>query len=558
MQSPIIWPRVALTAVAERDARIPPTLRLQPSFVASYLPGADVRSAAKTCEILTAEELEITGPASDATSLLERMKTKELTAVQVVTAFAKRAAIAHQLLACLTDFFLDEALVRAQELDDFYERTGRLAGPLHGLPISIKDHMDVAGHKSSAGFSGDTLNPPATKHSSIAQVLYDAGAGKSTDPPPSVFYCKTNLPQSIMHLETHSFWGEVVNPFNTLLTPGGSSGGCSALVAFGGSPLSIGSDIGGSLRSPAAACGLWTLKPTTLRVPRGAGTIPVPGADSIVGTFGPICRSLRDIELWYSAVVGSQPWLREYDLVPIPWRISAPLRWSGAEGRIRVGVMWNDGAVLPQPPIRRALETLFARLKLNPSFEVVEYQPFKHLEASELAHELYFVDGGAGIRARAAVTGEPVLPLTEWVITRGVKDHTIHELWELNLRRDKFREEYLEHYNSQNVDVVLCPVGPGPAPRLGTAKYWAYTNVWNLVDYPAAVFPTGLYVDPALDAQDTVPRNWMSAADEENSTRYEPENFVGAPLTLQLVARRFEEERVVQALRAIEKVLPLN
>ncbi|KAJ7185021.1 amidase signature domain-containing protein [Mycena filopes] len=552
MDSPTVrWPQVALDAVAERDTRIPDSLRLQASFATKYPLGSDVRSAAKDCGLLTPEELEITDPARDATFLLDRMKRKELTVVQVVTAFARRAAIAHQLLSCLTEFFLDEALVRAKELDDFYERTGRLAGPLHGLPISIKDHMDVAGHKSGAGYSGDITNPPAAKHGSIAQVLYDAGA---------VFYCKTNLPQSIMHLETYSFWGEVPNPYNTRLTPGGSSGGCSSLMAFGGSPMGIGSDIGGSIRSPAAACGLWTLKSTTLRVPRGSGTMPMQGADSIVSSFGPLCRSLRDVELWFSTVIGSQPWFREYDLVPLPWRISAPPRWSGVDGRIRVGVIWDDGVVLPQPPTRRALKTLVAALKKRDStFEVVEYQPFKHFEGVELAHELYFVDGAADVRARAAVTDEPLLPLTEWVITHPrVKDHTIHELWQLNLRRDNFRAEYLEYYNSQNVDVILCPVGPGPAPRLGTATYGGYTIIWNMVDYPAAAFPTGLYVDPVLDPKDSGRRDWMSAADETNSTRYEPKDFMGAPLALQLVSRRFEEEKVVQALREIEKLLPLS
>jgi Asp-tRNA(Asn)/Glu-tRNA(Gln) amidotransferase A subunit family amidase len=95
----------------------------------------------------------------------------------------------------------------------------------------------------------------------VVQTLYDAGA---------VFYCKTNLPQAIMHLETNSFWGETTNPYNTSLTPGGSSGecdavlkltagGCTALLAMGGSPLSLGGDIGGSLRAPAANCGVWTL-----------------------------------------------------------------------------------------------------------------------------------------------------------------------------------------------------------------------------------------------------------------------------------------------------------
>ncbi|KAJ7722646.1 amidase signature domain-containing protein [Mycena maculata] len=540
----------ALDAVAERDARIPEALRLPPAFIQRYPYGADVRSTAAESGLMSPEELDITDLAQDAISILARIKSKELTAVQVVSAFGKRAAIAHQFLCCLSDFFLEDALVRAQELDDFYARTGNLIGPLHGLPIGIKDHMALAGRKSTAGFSGDLLQPPATKHGFLPQILYDAGA---------VFYCKTNLPQSIMHLETYSFWGQARNPHNTNLTPGGSSGGCSALVAFGGAPLSVGSDIGGSLRSPAAACGVWTLKPTTLRVPRGIGSTTLPGADSILSTFGPLCRSLRDIDLWFSVVIGSKPWLHEYNLVPLPWEIPTTPRWSGLSGRLRIGVMWHDGVVMPQPPIRRALKTLVDALKTYPAFDIVDYRPFKHLEAGELAHELYFVDGGRRVRERAAVTGEPVLPLTEWVITRPtVKDHTIHELWELNVRRETLRAEYLQHYNAQNVDVVLCPAGAGPAPALGTCKYWGYTNVWNFVDYPAAVFPVGLYADPVIDVGESAPRAYMSEADMANASSYKPEIFTGAPLCLQLVSRRFQDEMVFKALQEISKLFPYS
>ncbi|KAJ7908906.1 amidase signature domain-containing protein [Mycena leptocephala] len=422
------------------------------------------------------EELDITSLDQDATSILAQIKSKELTAVQVVLAFAKRAAIAHQLLCCLSNFFLEDALIRAKELDDFYSTTGKLVGPLH---VMVQDSINLAGQKSTAGFSGDILQPPATKNGFLAQILYDAGA---------VFYVKTNLPQCIMHLETYSFWGQVLNPYNTKLTPGGSSGGCSALVAFGGSPLGIGSDIGGSLRSPANACGIWTLKPTTLRVPKGVGATAQPGADSILSTFGPLCRSLRDIDLWFSVVLGSKPWLHEYNLVPIPWEIPIAPCWSGSNDCIRIGVMWHDDV-----------------------------------------HELYFVDGGAHVRARAAVSGEPILPLTEW-------------LWELNLRREALRAEYLEHYNVQNVDVVLSPAGAGPAPALGTCKYWGYTNVWNFVDYPAAVFPTGLYSDPTIDVKDIAPRTHMSEADAYNSD---------------CLSRRFKDEIVVKALQEISRVLPL-
>ncbi|KAJ7030973.1 amidase signature domain-containing protein [Mycena alexandri] len=543
----LVWPQVALDAVTERDSRIPASFRLAPSFIANYPPGIDVRPAAAESGLMSAEELDITSLNQDAVSILARIKSKEFTAVRVVLAFAKRAAIAHQLLSCLSDFFLEDALVRAQELDDYYQKTGKVVGPLHGLPISMKDHIYLAGRRSTAGFSGDILQPPAEEHGHLAQILHDAGA---------VFYVKTNLPQSIMHLETYSFWGQVLNPLNTKLTPGGSSGGCSALIAFGGSPLSVGSDIGGSLRSPAAACGIWTLKPTTLRIPRGA-TAAQPGTDFILSTFGPLSRSLRDIDLWFGVVLGAQPWIREYNLVPIPWRIPTIPKWSGSDGRLRIGVMWHDGVVVPQPPIRRALKTLVEALKKDSTFEIVSYEPYKHFEAGELAHELYFVDGGTRIRERAAVTGEPVLPLTDWVITRpSVKDHTTHELWELNLRREALRTEYLEYYNTQNVDVILCPVGAGPAPALGTCKYWGYTNVWNFVDYPAAVFPTGLYCHPAMDVEVTV-RAYMSEADKDNADNYNPATFSGAPLCLQLVSRRFHDEIVVKALQEISQVLPL-
>jgi hypothetical protein len=89
--------------------------------------------------------------------------------------------------------------------------------------------------------------------------------------------------------------------------------------------------------------------------------------------------------MWFSVVLGSKPWLCEYDLVPLPWRISTSPPWSGSDGRIRLGVMWHDGVVLPQPPIRRALKMLVDALSKSAAFEIVEYEPFKHLQASELA-----------------------------------------------------------------------------------------------------------------------------------------------------------------------------
>ena len=243
--------------MADVNNAIPTEWRVNQTLLSPYPPGSDVRPLTQASGILSSQELAWTDPARDAIEALTAVAAGQITAVALLTAYAKRAAIAHQAVCCLTAFFYEIALERAKQLDRHLAQTGKTIGPLHGLPISVKSSIDVKDQISSAGFSNYSV---AKQHGHLVQILEDAGA---------VVFCKTNLPQAIMALESHSFWGRTLNPLNTSLSPGGSSGGCSALMAFGGSPLSLGSDIGGSLRGPAAACGLWSLKPTTQRLPRG-------------------------------------------------------------------------------------------------------------------------------------------------------------------------------------------------------------------------------------------------------------------------------------------------
>lgn len=114
--------------------------------------------------------------------------------------------------------------------------------------------------------------------------------------------------------------------------------------------------------------------------------------------------------------------------------------------------------------------------------------------------EGYFTDGGANIKNAVNASGAPLAHLTDWALSHpAVKDHTIHELWDLCIRRDAFRMRYQKHWMDSNIDVLLCPPFPGPAPPLDTSKYWGYSAIWNLLDYPGSVFPTNLKVDAALD-----------------------------------------------------------
>lgn len=142
------WKKKAAAKREQQAASIPAEWRLpeplpQPKSAYEYL---------KTSGVLTAQELEIT-ETTDATILLRKMASGKLSAVAVTTAFSKRAAFAQQLIRCCTEMFFDEAIKAAQQLDDYLASNGKPVGPLHGLPVSLKDGFNVAGHDSTVGKS---------------------------------------------------------------------------------------------------------------------------------------------------------------------------------------------------------------------------------------------------------------------------------------------------------------------------------------------------------------------------------------------------------------------
>jgi amidase len=217
--------------------------------------------------------------------------------------------------------------------------------------------------------------------------------------------------------------------------------------------------------------------------------------------------------------------------------------------------MMHDGVVMPHPPTIRALNLLKAKLDASSEVEVVDYTPYDHDRGYSIIRELYYEDGGATVRHLIKEGGENMHPLTEWVISPPyVKNHDAAEIWKLRDRRDIYRREYSDHWWSQNVDVVVCAPFQGTASRHDTAKYWGYTAIWNLLDYPGAVFPTGLVADPTVDVYQKSPSP-MSAADEYNISLYDAAIFKGAPVSLQTVSRRFNDGLVLAAQDVIERIL---
>lgn len=172
-------------------------------------------------------------------------------------------------------------------------------------------------------------------------------------------------------------FGRTVNPLNRKLTSGGSSGGESALIAFGGSPLGVGTDIGGSLRIPAACTGIFTLRPsfgrfTTLRCRSGLA-----GQEAVQSVNGPMGKTLEDIVLYSKAIVDAQPWLVDPKMLPIPWRQVEP------KPKLKIAVLWNDGICLPTPPVTRALKETTQKLK-QAGHDIIEWNPKFHAKILQI------------------------------------------------------------------------------------------------------------------------------------------------------------------------------
>lgn len=325
-------------------------------------------------------------------------------------------------------------------------------------------------------------------------------------------------------------------------------GGCGVEAA----DSSIGTDIGGSIRNPCANCGLYGFKPGAQRLPKGGNISGMPNQESIAGAIGPMGVSARDCELFVKVILDAEPWKLDPGVLRQKWR-PEEVTWIGGD-KPRIGVMWDDGVVVPQPPMRRALKAAADKLK-SLGYEVVDYKPLKTAEAWKLLKKLFFTDGGARFKNLAAETGEPLLELTQWIMA-GTENKDATQLMDLVGEREAFRKEYAAYWEDQKIDILLCPPMPGPAPKRLTSTYWMYTSIFNLVDYPGAVFPTGIVVDPknSADAKDG-PRDYLSEDDKTQAELYSPEQMEGAPVCLQVVGARTEDEKVMEAFKMISKDL---
>ncbi len=455
---------------------------------------------------LTAEELGI------------RLRRKEISPLEATRAVLERITALNTKVNAFTTLCADEALATARRAEQEIQH-GQYRGPLHGVPIGVKDLYDTAGLRTTYG-SGMFRNHIPERDAAVVTRVKAAGA---------VIVGKTATHELGAGLTTNNyFFGPTRNPWNLDHVPGGSSGGSAAAIAADMCFATTGSDGGGSIRFPAAWCGVVGIKPT-LGLVSNRGEFGTPGSSFAVA--GPICKTLRDAALLLQALVGFDP---EY-----AWSVetSTPnyvANFAGDIAGMRLGTS-EDFFVGPVDADVRAAYTAALSSLEAAGARVVELR-FPHHEL--IIPTLFATMGGetsalfrSQVGTRALEFGPETQPLIDMGLALTIDDYTRAQAHRELVRRD-YRAAFAR------ADVIVLPVAPLPAPRIGQdavsvngeehmiAPLCAgYTAAANLTGLPAVPVPAGL-------------------------------SHGGLPIGVQVLAPHFEELRALRVANAIIESAP--
>ena len=302
---------------------------------------------------------------ASATEQAAAIREGEITSRELLETFASRIDRLNGSINAVVTLDLDGARVEADRADAD-AKDGRWRGPLHGLPITIKDAIEVAGIRSTGGATELRDHVPSMDAPAVARLK---GAG-------AIVFGKTNVPRWSGDLQTYNeIFGTTNNPWNVDHVPGGSSGGPAAAVAAGFTAFELGTDIGGSVRIPSHCCGTFGLKPSYGVVSQrgyldhvGAGT-----TDADINVFGPIARSAEDLDLLLGVLAGPD------EDRALAWRLDLPAPRRTELAGLRIGT-WFEQPGMPMDRdqlalLRRAADALAdAGAKVDEAHPPVDFQ----------------------------------------------------------------------------------------------------------------------------------------------------------------------------------------
>ena len=507
-----------------------------------------------------------------AAELARGVRAGQFSAVEVFEAHRARIeAVNPQLNAVVVPLF-DRARQQAESIDAA-RRRGEPLGPLAGVPLTVKECLDVAGTASSLGVPQLARRIAADDGPLVAR-LCAAGA---------VVMGKTNLPQLAMYLETDGpMFGRTNNPWNPDRSPGGSSGGEAAILAAGGSALGLATDAGGSIRQPAHCCGVHGFKPTSGRLTQAdlpvtttrSGEVLMPvnlaGLHAIL-QCGPMARRVEDLKLAMDVLATPDSNSPDPTVPPIQW----PDADRVEVGRLKIGIYTDDGDFPVAPAIRRAIHEAADALRATGA-KVVPFTPPKVQHAMRIFRGLLFPDGGRAFQRMLGSTQlDPRLkqlmqgatlhnllrPPMAWLLRLAGQDRAADGVLSMGkLSADAYRRkiaeratycaEFVDALNRDRIDAILCPPHAVPAPTHGSGAYLgllaAYSALYNLLGMPAGVV-AATRVRPGEETDRAVGRDKAEqvAHEVEQGSR-------GLPIGVQVAARYWREDIALRVMQTLE------
>jgi amidase len=416
-----------------------------------------------------------------ASELASAIRSKTLTSKAIVEAHLEQIAKVNPKLNAVVQLTADAARKEADEADAALAR-GDIKGPLHGVPITIKDTLETTGVICTGGTKGRANFVPKADATAVARLRAAGG----------IILGKTNVPELAGAIETDNLvYGRTNNPYDLARTPGGSSGGEAAIISACGSPLGLGTDAGGSIRIPAHFCGLAAIKPTSGRVPR-TGQFPMPlGARNAVFHVSLIARKVEDLALALPIIAG--PDFRDHSIVGMPLMDPKAVTLSG----LKLAYFEDDSMATPTKEISAAVRDS-AKAFMDAGVKVDENRPPDAAKAGTVYFDMSRGDGGAGTRAfLKSIGSDPISPLFEKALTHSVAPAMANttEALAAFVRWDLFRNSMLRFM--ENYDAILSAVAPFPALLHGTSfdeenrRGFGYSQTYNLTGWPTATVRVG-------------------------------------------------------------------
>jgi fatty acid amide hydrolase len=499
-----------------------------------------------------------------ASALAGAIARGDLSAVEAVEASIARIEAVNGKLNAVVVKRYDAARAEARAADE-RRAAGEALGPLHGTPITVKECFDVVGTPATYGLPSRSQTL-ATEDDLYIQRLRAAGA---------IIVGKTNVPQLLLYIESDNpLYGRTNNPWNLERTPGGSSGGQAAIIAAGGSPLGLGSDIGGSIRVPSAFCGVVGMKPTAGRIP-DLISFGVPlGQRAIVSQVGPLARTVDDVALALAILDGGAT------------SQAAPRAPLGDPATVDISTLrvayYTDDGILPVAQSVRRATVEAAGLLAARGAQVTEWRPPDMEQANDIFFGVLSADGGAG--AKALLAGNPRDPRigqlvalagaprglltvaggalrlmgqrTQAGVARNLGYSDTAHYWRLAEAQIAYQRRFAQALDSDPggpFDLIICPAAGVPAFQHGASRDLitggVYATLYNVLGYPAGVVPVSV-VRPGEEQ----PRKPGRDAAMRAASRAEA-GSAGLPLGVQVVARPWQEHVALAAMRAIEEAV---